>query len=210
MQWIDSKPVTIISTPHSANAVSTCKRRMKVDGRFRKVEVTQPRAIHDYNQCMNGVDRSDQLIAAHNVNKKCYRWWKTLFFHIIDIAVVHGFLLFQSYKAEHEDNEDLRRSRSYSVVDFTEALVTQICKWSEYDDPPAYVSAPPVESQFETAHMPVVSDCSSSGGTCAVYSWEDRGLDKVRFKCEKCNKFFHLQAGLNCFQTWHAPGYSRR
>ena len=35
---------------------------------------------------MNGVDRSDQLIGTNNVMRKCLRWWKTLFFHLIDIA----------------------------------------------------------------------------------------------------------------------------
>ena len=39
------------------------KKKLKVDDRFQEVEIKQPQVIHDYNKFMNGVDRSDQLIA---------------------------------------------------------------------------------------------------------------------------------------------------
>ncbi len=51
-------------------------------------------AIHDYNQFINDVDRSDQMLACHNVSKKCYRWWKTLLFNLVHIAIVNSFILF--------------------------------------------------------------------------------------------------------------------
>ena len=66
LQWIDSKPVTILTTLFSANEEIDCQRRMKQDGNFQNVTVPQPQAIH-YNQYMNGVDRSDQMLACHNV-----------------------------------------------------------------------------------------------------------------------------------------------
>ena len=31
------------------------------------------------------------------------RWWKTLFFHLIDIAVVNSYILFLEYKAKNPD-----------------------------------------------------------------------------------------------------------
>ena len=87
---------------------------------------------------MNGVDRSDQMLACHNISRKCFRWWKILFFHLVDIAVVNSFLIFQKYRMEHADVEGLQRRSGYSVVDFWEALVRQICGWPEFDDPPPY------------------------------------------------------------------------
>ena len=121
----------------SANNKVSCRRRTKKHGKFQEITIPQPVAIHDYNQFMNGVDRSDQMLACHNVGKKCYRRWKTLFFHLVDIAVVNSFILFQRYREQHADVEGLQRVRGYSVVDFREALVRQICGWQEYDDPPA-------------------------------------------------------------------------
>ena len=157
LQWIDSKPLTILTTLFSANEEKDCQRRMKQDGNFQNVTVPQPLAIHYYNQYMNGVDRSDQMLACHNVSQKCYRW-KILFFHLIDIAIVNGFLLFQQYRSQNPDVEALQHSNRYNISNFREALVRQICGWPEYDNPPVYVPASPRGSQFETAHIPHVSE----------------------------------------------------
>ena len=71
--------------------------------------MTSPGAIGKYNKYMNGVDRSDQLIGTNNVMRKCLRWWKTSFFHLIDIAIVNGFILFQEHQANLPDDETLQR-----------------------------------------------------------------------------------------------------
>ena len=153
LQWIDSKPVTILTTLFSANEEIDCQRRMKQDGNFQNVT--------------NGVDRSDQMLACHNVSQKCYRWWKILFFHPIDIAIVNGFLLFQQYRSQNPDIEALQRSNRYNISDFREALVRKNCGWPEYDTPPVYVPASPRGSQFETLHILHVSeDTERNCGVC--------------------------------------------
>ncbi len=158
---------------------------------------------------MNGVDRSDQLLACHNVSRKCYRWWKTLFFHLVDIAVVNGFLLFQRYRAEHPEVEALRHGKWYTMVDFREALIRQVLDWPQYDDPPAYEKSAPGESQFETVHMPEVS--SSVRRNCVVCYREGRGQKRVPTYCgaPQCQKYLHIQPDMNCFKTWHSRGYPR-
>ena len=42
---------------------------------------------------------SDQILATNNVLRKCMRWWKNLFFHLSDIAVVNRFILFKEHQA---------------------------------------------------------------------------------------------------------------
>ena len=46
---------------------------------------------------MNGVDRSDQLIGTNNVMHKCFRWWKTMFFQLIEIEVIRQICAFPEY-----------------------------------------------------------------------------------------------------------------
>ena len=212
LQWIDSKPVLILSTIHSGNSQVTCGRRTKRNGKYEKVRVPQPLAIHDYNQFMNGVDRSDQLLSSHNVSLKCNRWWKTLFFHLVDIAVVNGFLPFQKHRQANPEDEALRRPSNYSMVEFREALIRQICCWPEYDEPPAYVkSAPaPGHSQFQTDHIPVASE-EGLRRNCFVCYKEGRGQMKVSTYCTapQCQTFLHITHNFNCFRTFHSPGYDR-
>ena len=87
LQWVDSKVVAMISTTVNANDSVQVKRRVKNDdGVWNSVNVRQPQVFAIYNQYMNAVDRSDQILASHNVQRKCTRWWKTLFYHLIDIS----------------------------------------------------------------------------------------------------------------------------
>ena len=96
LQWVDSKVVTAITTTGNANDSVQVKRRVKnKNGVWNTVDVRQPQVFAMYNQYMNAVDRSDQILATHNVQRKCTRWWKTPFFHLIDIGVVNSFIHFR-------------------------------------------------------------------------------------------------------------------
>ena len=94
---------------------------------------TQPQIFETYNMKMNAVDRSDQILSAFSTQRKCVRWWKTLFFHLIDIAVVNSFILFQAHRAEHTE---IVRLAGYSQCDFRDEIVREICGFEEYGDPP--------------------------------------------------------------------------
>ena len=79
-QWKDNKPVTILTTIDSPSEYGFVERNVKVDGVWGKTNVKRPKAIGTYNKCMNGVDRSDQILGKNSTLRKCMRWWKTLFF----------------------------------------------------------------------------------------------------------------------------------
>ena len=167
VQWIDNKPVSLLTTIDSANDKVEVKRRTKKQGKFEELCVPQPLAIHRYNQYMNGVDRYDQMLA------------RPRFFHLIDIAIVNSFLLFREHRAGCDD-EGLRQGSWYTVVDFREALVRKICRLDEYGDPPASENIQPVQD-YETVHMPEVSDAVRRN--CVVCYAAGRGQKKVSTYC---------------------------
>ena len=113
LQWKDNKIVTMLSSIDVANEYVTVNCKIKISDNWETVEVKQPMAIHKYNVFMNGVDKSDQILSTNNVLRKCVRWWKTLFFHMIDIALVNSYILFQSHKKNYPDNELLKRPQRY-------------------------------------------------------------------------------------------------
>jgi len=86
---------------------------------------------------MNGVDKSDQYLSKYNSLRKCVRWWKTLFFHLVDIAIVNGFILFQSHRRLNKDNPALERPKTYALLDFREAVCRQLVGLTGYGNPPA-------------------------------------------------------------------------
>ena len=99
-------------------------RKIKISNKWETVEVKQPMAIHKYNTFINEVGKSDQILNTNNVLRKCVQWWKTFFFfHIIDIVLVSGYILFQSHRKNNPDNELLKRPQIYCLHNFREEVV---------------------------------------------------------------------------------------
>ena len=43
---------------------------------------------------MKGVDLSNQLISYYELNRKTIKWWKRIFFHLLDIAIVNSSIIY--------------------------------------------------------------------------------------------------------------------
>ena len=154
LQWVDNKVVSLLTTTDNANDRVQVNRKTKTGGEWNTKVVCQPQAVSNYNKFMNAVDRSDQILASNNVLRKCMRWWKTLFFHLIDIAVVNSFLLFKEHQAKNPDDADLQRGADYALLHFREELVRQLCDFPDYDVPPVHKSvkpAPPLDHSSLTS-----------------------------------------------------------
>ena len=157
LQWKDNKVVTMLSTMDVGNRCVEVQRKVKNDGKFAVIHIKQPSCIERYNKFMNGVDKSDQLLSKYNILRKCLRWWKTLFFHLIDIAIVNGYILFQEYRRQNKDNPSLERPKSYALLDFRESVIRQLADLQNYANPP--VSKQSFESdadkKYLTEHLPI-------------------------------------------------------
>ena len=209
LQWKDNRPVTMLTTIHKADEFVVIERKQKIANRWQNVQVRQPKAIEQYNAYMNGVDRSDQIIGTNTALRKCMRWWKTLFFHMIDIAVVNGFILFQLHRANNPDQEELKRPRQYSTREFREELVRQQAGLEEYGLPPVYNPSAKQPGDFEAVHMPKFGEIRRN---CKVCYDEMKKELKVGSYCSapQCQVYLHCTQKLNCFEVWHSKNYAYR
>ena len=101
--WKDTKVVCTASTIHTANATQRVKRKMKKQGGgYQQVIVPKPDAIYDYNRHMGGVDLSDQLLQYYQTRRQTHKFWKTLFYHSIDVAVTSAYILYRESLPESD------------------------------------------------------------------------------------------------------------
>ncbi|XP_066928515.1 uncharacterized protein [Clytia hemisphaerica] len=98
------------------------ERKTKVNDKYCKVTVRQPQCVQRYNPYMNGVDKSDQLLAKFNLLRKCIRWWKILFFHML---------------ARNKTIDSLKRPSSDSLLEYRDAFIKQFTGLPEYANPPS-------------------------------------------------------------------------
>ena len=87
MRWKDKKDVSLLSTIHNAAMVEVEKR---------DVLEMKPKAVMDYNNTMGGVDRVDQHLADYPTpRKRGKRYYKKIFFHILDLTVWNAYCLYK-------------------------------------------------------------------------------------------------------------------
>ena len=94
LQWKDKRVVSMISTIH--NSDMTTKSRRSRNSHTGTEEILKPVMIDQYNTYMGGVDKSDQLLSYYGFNHhRSTKWYKRAIFHILDLAIVNSYILYQ-------------------------------------------------------------------------------------------------------------------
>ena len=85
-----TKPVIMLSTNSSAGTVTLPSRRTSAEA------AVKPVVVHTYNQHMNGVDIADQHSTYYSFLRKTVKWWRKLFFWLLETAVVNSYVMYKT------------------------------------------------------------------------------------------------------------------
>ncbi|KAI8780061.1 piggyBac transposable element-derived protein 3 [Biomphalaria glabrata] len=199
MQWRDNKTVSLVSTMPSANEFNYVNRRTKNNGVFEQLKVKQPKLVGDYNSFTGGVDKSDQLLNKYNMLRKTNKYWKTLFFQFIDITRVNSYILFQDWRKQNPDIEELHRSPYYSQLDFTIELIRELANIDDYDP------VPTVEHmKLKTCHSILPAMVASKDRKNCKLCYSHHKIErKTRSMCSVCGTFLCFSPERNCLLLYH-------
>ncbi|XP_027894239.1 piggyBac transposable element-derived protein 4-like isoform X4 [Xiphophorus couchianus] len=200
IKWKDTKEVTVCSTFHKSFSGATVKRRVKEAGHWVMKDISVPDSVKDYNKFMGGVDLSDALIQYYSVRNKTMKWYKTFFYHFIDISVVNSFIMFKMLAEKREE-------KAISQRQFREKLMEELILESKGE-----TACPQPSTSFSA--QPGAFKCPGSvpryfGGTAeekrriCVWCKQNGSKRKTPLYCPKCNVALCLQPDRNCFEDYH-------
>ena len=79
----------LISSMSSAETVAIHRRHSS------QPIVDKPVVAHQYNHNMNGVDKADQNSVYNHFTCRSAKWWRKLFFWLLEVSIVNSYLLFK-------------------------------------------------------------------------------------------------------------------
>ncbi|XP_037774510.1 piggyBac transposable element-derived protein 4-like [Penaeus monodon] len=71
----------------------TCSKVVTLPPNRRGVERSKPEVVVDYNNGMKGVDLSDQLAQSYPSTKKTVKWYKKIFFYLLDMTTTNALAI---------------------------------------------------------------------------------------------------------------------
>ncbi|XP_050316027.1 piggyBac transposable element-derived protein 4-like [Anthonomus grandis grandis] len=110
LKWKDKREVRMLSTFHN----SDMKDSGKVN-RTTKEEIRKPVCVLNYIENMGAVDRSDMLLSSVECVRKTVKWYKKLFFHLLDLSLLNSHAVYK-----------MVTGKNISLLDFQGQLIKQI------------------------------------------------------------------------------------
>ena len=198
IKWSDKREVTILTTIHQPGHVSVQRRNRRAPGGRETVQ--KPTAIVEYNTYMGGVDRADQLLSYYGFAHRTVKWWRRLFFFLLDTAVVNSYVL---YCEEHPD-----KKRRMTHVQFRIELANNLLGQAGEDPssshgPQAYILS--FSARLTERHFPDTIGKTAGGKSiqrdCKVCSQrKGRGRKTTVYKCKQCDLPMCV---VPCFELYH-------
>ena len=90
--WRDKKLVYYLSTMSCPNDIPQATRRVGAN----VINLRQPHSVSAYNRFMGGVDLHDQFRMKYDVGRNAIKWWKYLFWFLVNCSLVNAYILFKS------------------------------------------------------------------------------------------------------------------
>ncbi|XP_022625052.1 piggyBac transposable element-derived protein 4-like [Seriola dumerili] len=197
VKWMDTREVAMCSTIHKAYSGDVVHRRVKRAGNWVKTDVPIPAPVREYNQHMGGVDLSDALIGYYSVIHKTRKWYRTFFYHFLDIAVVNAYILYTKCESAPAMTQKEFRQALVEELANKGSVSSSIPKNSRYIAPCGPM-APHKLRYFTVGQNIPKRDASTAGRRCCVLCHR-----KTPVHCVTCEVALCFVAQRDCFNTWH-------
>lgn len=190
LKWQDKREVTMLSTFHTPEMVVTDKKDPKTN-EYRK----KPKVVIDYNENMGAVDRTDMLQSSIESVRKTVKWYKKVFFHLIDMSLLNAQSVYK-----------MKTGKNVSIADFQLLLVREILEKYHIDPPrPSTKRTADQDSPLRLigrhfmSHLKKDTNNKQSRKRCVVCS-KKKIRRETTYVCEPCDVPL---CAIPCFEYYH-------
>ena len=141
---------------------------------------------------MGGVDKSDQLISYHRMTRQTKRYWKTIFYHLLEVAVTNAFIMYKLFRIG--DGKTLPTESH-----FRDQLILQIIQ--KYGLPLPNGLVPSVQYRICHGSKPFPKEQRSRCAVCGT---------KTLRKCPDCPftpALCQFSLHKDCHDVWHSTAH---
>ncbi|XP_031145958.1 ARL14 effector protein isoform X1 [Sander lucioperca] len=197
VKWMDTQEVIVCSTIHKAFNGDAVRRRVKTAGKWVQTDVPIPVAVKDYNQHMGEVYRSDALTGYYNVIHKTKKWYRTFFFHFVDIAVVNAHILYQQcYRDPAMTQKEFRQALVEELADLGSESQSLASK-KKFPFPSDQTASHKLRYFAEGLDVPRRAATTTGRRNCVLCH------RKTPVGCVSCNVPLCFVVQRDCFNIWH-------
>ena len=159
--------------------------------------------INEYNKYMAGADKLDQKILSNSYNKKLKKWWKKVFFCLVEIPVINTSVLYQNanptFSTINRQHINFRKALIHEMV---QNLLDMRADVNNPNNNYACGCHPDIDCVrlsrkcFPSRKYPQRKMCSSCGYRCKNGKQIRKRLISY---CQKCDLFF----SKDCLESFH-------
>ncbi|KAK2574752.1 hypothetical protein KPH14_013001 [Odynerus spinipes] len=189
LKWRDKKDVWMLSTIHEPKMVET-GRRNHITG----LPKLKPECVVNYNIKMGSVDHVDMVLSTLHSHRKCLKWYKKLFFHLLDLSLYNSYILHQSVTGKKQKYNE-----------FQLKVIKQILQKYPQNRKSTGGGRRNIENlpyRLTERHFPsktLNAEGNVSRRKCVVCKKQNQRKD-TPYQCKKCNVGLCVD---NCFEIYH-------
>lgn len=191
MKWQDKREVRMLTSCYTAEMKDTGKT-----DHLTGEKIYKPKCIVEYNNNMGSVDKSDMLLSSIESVRKTIKWYKKVFFHLLDLAVLNSY---QLYKTKTGENIPLSVFQLNLVKKIIEKYHTPLARTSGGRRAENAECDLRLTERHFPSHVPPTTYKTNPSKRCVVCEKQKRRKE-TRYMCAICHAALCI---VPCFELYH-------
>lgn len=191
IKWHDKRDVRMLNTMHSNEMVTTDK----IDRKSGET-IVKPQCVVEYNKNMGAVDKTDLLLSSIETVRKTVKWYKKVFFHLVDLTVLNACVLHKVLTGKNTTVAEYQLNLVKQLLNkYHKALPRKGAgRRSENADSPLRLT----ERHFPACIPPTQKKCNPTK-RCVVCATKNQRKE-TRYMCDSCDVALCV---IPCFKNYH-------